>query len=121
MGIPDYQSNILAEYRIPRLTGLYFNFDWQHVGRRPMTTLTALWPQYNNFDVGLRYATKIYRKSDQLAGQGQQRHGCALLVHDEPGQSGGNEHRQLSWTPGRAAPGLGVRALRLLSKAGDGH
>ena len=34
VGIPDYKSNILAEYRVPVFTAHYFTFDWQHVGRR---------------------------------------------------------------------------------------
>ena len=60
VGIPDYRSNILAEYRIPRMTGLYFNFDWEHVGRRPIDDINSSYtPQYNNFDVGLRYTHKI--------------------------------------------------------------
>jgi iron complex outermembrane receptor protein len=62
VGIPDYKSNILAEYRIPRLTGLYFNFDWQYVGRRPLDDVNQHYtPQYNNFDVGLRYSHKILK------------------------------------------------------------
>jgi iron complex outermembrane receptor protein len=62
VGIPDYKSNILAEYRIPRMTGLYFNFDWQHVGRRPIDDINSSYaPQYNNFDVGLRYSHKILK------------------------------------------------------------
>jgi iron complex outermembrane recepter protein len=62
VGIPDYKSNILAEYRIPRLTGLYFNFDWQYVGRRPMDDVNQHYtPQYDNFDVGLRYSHKILK------------------------------------------------------------
>jgi len=60
VGIPDYKSNILAEYRIPRMTGWYFNFDWQHVGRRAIDDINSSYaPQYNNFDVGLRYTHKI--------------------------------------------------------------
>ena len=60
VGIPDYKSNILAEYRIPRMTGLYFNFDWQHVGRRAIDDINSSYaPQYNNFDMGLRYTHKI--------------------------------------------------------------
>jgi len=62
VGIPDYKSNILAEYRIPRLTGLYFNFDWQYVGRRPMDDVNQHYtPQYDNFDVGLRYSHKLLK------------------------------------------------------------
>jgi iron complex outermembrane receptor protein len=63
VGIPDYKSNILAEYQLPVLTGVFFNFDWQHVGRRPIDDINSTYvPQYNTFDLGLRYATKIMGK-----------------------------------------------------------
>jgi len=63
VGIPHYKSNILAEYRLPVLAGLFFNFDWQHVGRRPMDDINSAYvPQYNIFDFGLRYSTKIFGK-----------------------------------------------------------
>ena len=63
VGIPDYKSNILAEYRLPRLTGAFFNFDWQHVGRRPIDDINSSYaPQYNLFDLGVRYTNKILGK-----------------------------------------------------------
>lgn len=61
VGIPDYKSNILAEYRIPALTGAFFTFDWQHVGRRAADDRNSYWaPQYNTFDVGGRYSTTVF-------------------------------------------------------------
>jgi len=61
VGIPDYKSNILAEYRIPALTGAFFTFDWQHVGRRAADDRNSYWvPQYNPFDVGGRYSAKVF-------------------------------------------------------------
>jgi iron complex outermembrane receptor protein len=63
VGIPDYKSNILAEYRLPLLTGTFFNFDWQHVGRRPIDDINSSYaPQYNTFDLGLRYTAKVFGK-----------------------------------------------------------
>ncbi|HEY6343420.1 MAG TPA: TonB-dependent receptor [Bryobacteraceae bacterium] len=63
VGIPDYKSNILAEYRVPRWTGLFFNFDWQHVGRRAIDDINSEYtPQYNLFDFGVRYTTRIAGK-----------------------------------------------------------
>ncbi len=60
VGIPDYQSNILAEYHLPVLVGAFFNFDWQHVGRRAADDAnTTFVPQYNTFDVGVRYSAKV--------------------------------------------------------------
>jgi iron complex outermembrane receptor protein len=63
VGMPDYKSNILAEYRLPLLAGLFFNFDWQHVGRRAIDDINSAYtPQYNVFDFGLRYTTKLWGK-----------------------------------------------------------
>jgi iron complex outermembrane receptor protein len=63
VGIPDFKSNILAEYRLPRIAGAYFNFDWQHVGRRPIDDINSTYtPEYNTFDVGLRYTVRIKEK-----------------------------------------------------------
>ena len=63
VGIPDYHSNILAEYHLPVLTGMFFNFDWQHIGRRPIDDVNSTYaPQFNTFDLGFRYATKIMGK-----------------------------------------------------------
>ena len=63
VGTPDYKSNILADYRVPKLTGVFLNFDWQHVGRRPIDDVNSEYtPQYNIFDFGVRYSTKIKGK-----------------------------------------------------------
>ncbi|HEY7336960.1 MAG TPA: TonB-dependent receptor [Bryobacteraceae bacterium] len=63
VGIPDYKSNLLAEYRVPFLTGVYGNFDWQHVGRRAIDDINSAYtPQYNTFDFGVRYTTRIGEK-----------------------------------------------------------
>jgi iron complex outermembrane receptor protein len=60
VGIPDYKSNILAEYRVPLLAGAYFTSDWQHVGRRAIDDINSEYtPQYNTFDFGVRYSTKV--------------------------------------------------------------
>jgi iron complex outermembrane receptor protein len=62
VGIPDYKSNILAEYRLP-LAGAFLNVDWQYVGRRPIDDIdSAYTPQYNLFDFGVRYTHKIFGK-----------------------------------------------------------
>jgi iron complex outermembrane receptor protein len=63
VGIPEYRSNILAEYRLPALTGAFFNFDWQYLGRRPIDDINSSYtPQYNTFDFGIRYSTRILGK-----------------------------------------------------------
>jgi len=64
VGIPNYKSNIFAEYRLPRMTGVYLNFDWQHVGRRAMDDINSAYvPQYNVFDFGVRFTTSLWGKS----------------------------------------------------------
>ncbi len=63
VGIPDYKSNILAEYHLPLIVGAFFTWDWQHVGRRPIDDINSEYtPQYNLFDFGIRYSTKIWGK-----------------------------------------------------------
>jgi iron complex outermembrane receptor protein len=63
VGIPDFKSNVLAEYRVPVLTGTFFTFDWQHVGRRAIDDINSEYtPQYNTFDFGLKYSAKVFGK-----------------------------------------------------------
>ncbi len=96
VGIPDYKSNILAEYRLPELIGTFFNFDWQHVGRRPIDDINSSYtPQYNTFDLGVRYTTKVFGKLATWRVYGQQRLRCALLVDHKPRQPHWIQRRQL--------------------------
>jgi iron complex outermembrane recepter protein len=63
VGMPDYKSNILAEYHVPRLVGVFLNMDWQHVGRRAIDDINSAYtPQYNTFDFGARYTTRVFGK-----------------------------------------------------------
>ncbi len=63
VGIPDFKSNILAEYHLPVLNSAYFTFDWQHVGRRAIDDINSEYiPQYNTFDFGVRYTAKVFGK-----------------------------------------------------------
>jgi iron complex outermembrane receptor protein len=60
VGIPAYKSNIFAEYRLPRVHGLYLNYDWQLVGSRAMDDINSAYvPHYNLFDLGIRYTVLI--------------------------------------------------------------
>jgi len=60
VGIPNYKSNIFVEYRLPLVHGVYLNSDWQLVGRRTMDDINSAYvPQYNLFDLGIRYTTRI--------------------------------------------------------------
>jgi iron complex outermembrane receptor protein len=64
VGTPDYKSNILAEYRMQGLSGVFLNFDWQHVGQRPIDDINSAYtPQYNVFDFGVRYTTAFLGKA----------------------------------------------------------
>jgi iron complex outermembrane recepter protein len=57
VGIPTWKSNVLAEYRVPSVTGAFVTLNWQLVGRRPIDDAnTAYTPSYSVVDVGLRYA-----------------------------------------------------------------
>jgi iron complex outermembrane recepter protein len=63
VGIPDYKSNILAEYHVPKWAGIFLNLDWQHVGRRAIDDINSEFtPQYNVFDFGVRYTIRIAGK-----------------------------------------------------------
>ncbi len=63
VGIPDFKSNVLAEYRVPVLTGTFFTFDWQHVGRRAIDDINSEYTlQYNVFDFGIKYSAKVFGK-----------------------------------------------------------
>jgi iron complex outermembrane receptor protein len=63
VGIPDYKSNLLAEYRVPGVANLNITGDWQFVGQRPQddqnlhTTVG-----YNTFDFGFRYSHALFTK-----------------------------------------------------------
>jgi len=63
VGIPYIKSNVLAEYRLPVVTGAFVNANWQHVGRRPLDDINSSYtPQYNVFDLGVRYTTAVLGK-----------------------------------------------------------
>ena len=96
VGIPDYKSNILAEYHLPKMTGAFLNFDWQHVGRRAIDDINS---EYHAPVQHLRFRRPLHSQtsweSDHLARHRKQRHQCALLVDFGSGQHHGSEHWQL--------------------------
>jgi iron complex outermembrane receptor protein len=48
---------------VPVLTGTFFTLDWQHVGRRAIDDINSEYtPQYNTFDFGIKYSTKVFGK-----------------------------------------------------------
>ena len=63
VGMPAYKGNVLGEYELPALKGVFLSFDWQHVGRRPMDDINSSYaPEYNTFDIGLRFTRRIFEK-----------------------------------------------------------
>jgi iron complex outermembrane receptor protein len=63
VGMPSVRSNVLAEYRLPTLTGVFVNADWQHVGRRPIDDINSAYtPAYNVVDLGVRYTRTLAGK-----------------------------------------------------------
>ena len=63
VGIPKIKSNILAEYSLPGLRGVFVTGDWQHVGRRPLDDINSAYtPQYNVVDLGGRYTRALFGK-----------------------------------------------------------
>ncbi|MDD2336943.1 MAG: TonB-dependent siderophore receptor [Geobacteraceae bacterium] len=60
VGVPNYQSNLFIEYRVPVVTGLTVNFNWHYTGNRPANDTNTTWAKsYNTFDLGARYSTKL--------------------------------------------------------------
>ncbi len=60
---PTTSPTFLPSIACRCLVGAFFNFDWQHVGRRPIDDINSYYvPQYNTFDLGVRYTAKIMGK-----------------------------------------------------------
>jgi iron complex outermembrane receptor protein len=63
VGIPGYHSNLLSEYRVPRVANLSITGDWEFTGRRPQDDenlhSTA---GFNTFDLGFRYSRTLFTK-----------------------------------------------------------
>jgi iron complex outermembrane recepter protein len=116
VGIPAYKSNILAEYHMPVITGAFFNFDWQHVGRRPIDDINSTYtPQYNTFDLGLRYTTMIAGKAATWRVTTNNVSDVHYWSTLGPGSYHRTELRELPRAPGRATPDHRIRAFRLLA------
>jgi iron complex outermembrane recepter protein len=62
VGVPEYQSNMLLEYRIPFVDGLFGHFNWHYTGNRPANDTNTSWAKsYNTFDIGARYSTRLVK------------------------------------------------------------
>ena len=118
MGIPTYRSNILAEYQLPRLPGVFVNANWQHVGRRPLDDINSAYtPEYDVFDLGVRYTRAVRGRATTWRVTVNNVTNVHYWSHAGPGQHHRPEHGRLSRAPGRTAPAHGVDANRLLSQA----
>jgi iron complex outermembrane receptor protein len=63
VGIPDYKSNILTEYRIPGVVNLTFTGDWQFIGARPQDDQNLHYTAATStFDFGTRYSHTLFTK-----------------------------------------------------------
>lgn len=62
VGLPRVTANMLFEYRLSAVPGLFAEFNARYVGGRPTdnANLTSV-PSYTTFDLGLNYATTIDR------------------------------------------------------------
>jgi iron complex outermembrane receptor protein len=64
VGTPDYKSNLLSEYRVPRFENLVVTGDWQFTGRRPQDDENLHFTGgFNTFDLGLRYTHMVLNKA----------------------------------------------------------
>lgn len=63
VGIPDYKSNVLSEYRVPGVANLTMTGDWEFIGARPQDDQNLhTTPGSSVFDFGFRYAHPLFTK-----------------------------------------------------------
>lgn len=63
VGVPKVQASILAEYKVPQLSGLTLTGNVRHTGSRAINTQnTAFVDGFNIVDLGARYVTKMMGK-----------------------------------------------------------
>ena len=63
VGTPDYKSNLLSEYHLPRVQDLVITGDWQFVGARPANDENLQFtPHFDTLNLGLRYGRVIGSK-----------------------------------------------------------
>lgn len=56
VGVPDYQANILLEYGVPQVKGLFVNTNIHYTDKRPGNSLNSTYADaFTTLDVGLRY------------------------------------------------------------------
>lgn len=64
VGAPKYKGNVLLEYRLPGIEGLFANVDWQFSAKRPGNDVNSYSVDgYQLLDLGIRYASKAWGRS----------------------------------------------------------
>jgi iron complex outermembrane receptor protein len=64
VGIPEYKSSLLTEYRVPAGAGTFLSLTWQTVGRRPIDDINSTWtPLYNLLDLGVRFSRPLMNRT----------------------------------------------------------
>jgi iron complex outermembrane receptor protein len=64
VGIPNYKSSLLTEYRLPVGSSTFASVTWQLLGRRAIDDINSAWtPAYNVVDLGVRYSHRLLRQS----------------------------------------------------------
>jgi iron complex outermembrane receptor protein len=64
VGLPEFALNLLAEYKVPQIPGLFTDFNAHFVGSRPTDNANVYSVgSYATFDVGVGYLTKIYHRA----------------------------------------------------------
>ena len=112
----QHPCRVSACRRCPRR---YFNFDWQHVGRRPVDDINSYYvPQYNTFDLGGRYTAKVFGKSTTWLVTFNNVSNVHYWSTLGPGSITG-QSTAAPRTLGRAALDHGFHAVRLLTEFPD--
>lgn len=61
---PEFALNLLAEYKVPQVPGLFTDFNAHFIGSRPTDNADVYSVgSYATFDVGVGYLTKIYHRA----------------------------------------------------------
>jgi iron complex outermembrane receptor protein len=64
VGIPNYKSSLLTEYRMPVGAGTFASVTWQLLGRRAIDDINSAWtPAYNVVDLGVRYSHRLLHQA----------------------------------------------------------
>jgi iron complex outermembrane recepter protein len=64
VGLPEFTANLLLQYKVPQLPGLFTNFDVRYVGARPTDNANVFSVgSYTTLDAGIGYLADIFGKA----------------------------------------------------------